>query len=117
MADQKLFDSLISAQSAIDSTNLRKRIRVRGRVRGRVRLWERLRGRRAFASYADFAGIEAIDQSGQHRHDALEHLFTEANPDRSRQSASRLKRRDRRRTRWPSHARHRKTWPFDVRDA
>src|SRR5271165_6974037 len=61
MADQKLFDSLISAQSAIDSTNLRKRIRVRGRVRVRVRLWERLRGRRAFASNADFAtrvGVE-----------------------------------------------------------
>src|SRR5271157_3635090 len=67
-----------SGQSAIDRTNLRKRIRVRGRVR--VRLWERLRGRRAFASNADFAGIEAIDQSGQHCHDALEHLFTGANP-------------------------------------
>ena len=41
-----------------------------GRVRGRVRLWERLRGRRSIGPNADFIGIEAIDQSGQHRHDA-----------------------------------------------
>ena len=27
-----------------------------------------------------FAGIEAIDQSGQDHHDALGHLFTGANP-------------------------------------
>src|SRR5580692_1942295 len=38
--------------------------RVRGRVRVRGRLWERLRGRRAVRSKADFVGIEAIDQSG-----------------------------------------------------
>jgi hypothetical protein len=38
-------------------------------------------------------------------------------PGPSRRSASRPKHRDRRRTRWPSHARHRKTWPFDVHDA
>jgi len=28
----------------------------------------------------DFVRIEAIDQSGQHRHDAREHLLTGANP-------------------------------------
>ena len=29
---------------------------------------------------ADFVGIEAIDQSAQHRHDAREHLLTGADP-------------------------------------
>src|SRR5580704_5932277 len=38
-------------------------------------------------------------------------------PDPSRRSASQPKHRDRPRTRWPSHARRQKTWPFDVRDA
>ena len=46
----------------------------------RVRLWERLRGRRAARSKADFVGTEAIDQSSKHRHDASEHLLTGANP-------------------------------------
>jgi len=35
---------------------------------------------RAVRSSADFVGIEAIDQSGQHCHDTREHLLTEANP-------------------------------------
>ena len=37
-------------------------------------------------------------------------------PDPSRRSASQPEHPDRPRTRWPSHARPQKTWPFDVRD-